>query len=229
MVSCILLCALTLTSTADTEGRSPQIQTALGIPNTTFSDRQSRPSPTPTYVNTMATKQDAKSAKPQRSVDALHSSEGRFTAKSPLVLRLLQEQESTDISSQLVHLPVPQLHPGTEEEAVYYQEAPHENTGGVQENAGPEKETFTNKVIRVTCFVSASCLRQSLSSHFRPSMVTVRGQSSSVSIALGYGLNDRGFKSRHGLGIFLFDTVYTPALGHNQPPIQWVSGDLSLG
>jgi hypothetical protein len=48
-------------------------------------------------------------------------------------------------------------------------------------------------------------------------------------IALGYGLDDRGFKSRKGLGIFLFTTASRPALGSTQPPIQWVPGALSLG
>jgi hypothetical protein len=38
-----------------------------------------------------------------------------------------------------------------------------------------------------------------------------------------------GFESRHGLGIFLFTTVSRPALGPTQPPIQWVSGAVSLG
>jgi hypothetical protein len=47
-------------------------------------------------------------------------------------------------------------------------------------------------------------------------------------IALGYGLDDRGFESRLGLGNFLLTTESRPALGLNQPPIQWVPGDLSL-
>jgi hypothetical protein len=44
-----------------------------------------------------------------------------------------------------------------------------------------------------------------------------------------YGLDDQGFESSQGLGIFLFTTVSTPALGPIQPPIRWVSGTLSLG
>jgi hypothetical protein len=40
--------------------------------------------------------------------------------------------------------------------------------------------------------------------------------------ALGYGLDDRRFKSWPGLGIFLFTTAYRPALGTTQLPIQWV-------
>jgi hypothetical protein len=38
-------------------------------------------------------------------------------------------------------------------------------------------------------------------------------------IALDYGLDDRGFESRQGLGIFLFTTTSRPALGPTQPPI----------
>jgi len=42
-------------------------------------------------------------------------------------------------------------------------------------------------------------------------------------------LDDWGFESWQGLGIFLFTTTSRPALGHTQPPIQWVPGALSLG
>jgi hypothetical protein len=48
-------------------------------------------------------------------------------------------------------------------------------------------------------------------------------------ITLGYELDDWGFVSRQGLGIFLFTTESRPALGPIQPPIQWVPGTLSLG
>jgi hypothetical protein len=47
--------------------------------------------------------------------------------------------------------------------------------------------------------------------------------------ALGYGLDDRGFETWQGLGIFLFTTASRQALGPTQPPIQQVTGDLSLG
>jgi hypothetical protein len=50
----------------------------------------------------------------------------------------------------------------------------------------------------------------------------------SVGIALGNGLDDRGFESRLGLGIFLFTTASRTALRPTQPPIQWVPGALSL-
>jgi hypothetical protein len=54
---------------------------------------------------------------------------------------------------------------------------------------------------------------------------------SSVGIALGHGLDERGSRVRFpaGLGIFLFATVSRTALGPTQPPIQWVTGALSLG
>jgi hypothetical protein len=35
-------------------------------------------------------------------------------------------------------------------------------------------------------------------------------------IALGYGLDDRGFESRQGLGMFLFTAVSRPALGYTR-------------
>jgi hypothetical protein len=38
-----------------------------------------------------------------------------------------------------------------------------------------------------------------------------------------------GFDSRRELGIFLFATASTTALGPNQPPIQRIPGALSLG
>jgi hypothetical protein len=48
-------------------------------------------------------------------------------------------------------------------------------------------------------------------------------------IALGYGLDDRGFESRQGLGIFLSSTATLLPLEPTQPPIQCVPGTLSLG
>jgi len=46
---------------------------------------------------------------------------------------------------------------------------------------------------------------------------------------LGYGLDDRGFESRQRLGIFLFTTASRMVLESTHPPIQWVSGALSMG
>jgi hypothetical protein len=47
-------------------------------------------------------------------------------------------------------------------------------------------------------------------------------------IALGCGLDDRGFEYRQGAGIFFFTTVSRPALGPIQPLIQWLTRALSL-
>jgi hypothetical protein len=47
-----------------------------------------------------------------------------------------------------------------------------------------------------------------------------------------YGLDDWGFESRKGLGIFVFTAASRPALGNTQPPVQWVpkrTRDLVLG
>jgi hypothetical protein len=46
--------------------------------------------------------------------------------------------------------------------------------------------------------------------------------------ATGWTIGVLGFHSRQGLGIFLFTTASTTALGPTQPPIQWVPGALSL-
>jgi hypothetical protein len=56
-----------------------------------------------------------------------------------------------------------------------------------------------------------------------------KGHDSSVGIALGYGLDDRGSRVRFlaGLGISLFTTMSGTTLGPTQPPIQWVPGALS--
>jgi hypothetical protein len=47
--------------------------------------------------------------------------------------------------------------------------------------------------------------------------------------ATGLTIGVLGFGSRRGLGIFLFTTASRTALGSTQPPIQWVTGALSLG
>jgi hypothetical protein len=44
-----------------------------------------------------------------------------------------------------------------------------------------------------------------------------------------HGLDDLGFDSRRGLGIFLFTTASRTALGPTQPPLQWLPGALCLG
>jgi hypothetical protein len=59
-----------------------------------------------------------------------------------------------------------------------------------------------------------------------------KSRDSSVGIATrlrGRTIGVLGFDSRQGLGIFSFTTVSRTALGPIQPPIQWVTGVLSLG
>jgi hypothetical protein len=47
--------------------------------------------------------------------------------------------------------------------------------------------------------------------------------------ATGWTIGVLGFDSRRGLGILLFTTASRTVLGPTQPPIQWVSGALSMG
>jgi hypothetical protein len=59
----------------------------------------------------------------------------------------------------------------------------------------------------------------------------MESRDSSVSIALGYGLDNRVSRVRFlaGAGNFLFTTTSRTAQGPTQPPIQWVPEALSLG
>jgi hypothetical protein len=67
--------------------------------------------------------------------------------------------------------------------------------------------------------VETSSLRWELILFLRiPDLMKMAGiQSETIWGFLGYGLDDRGFESRQGLGIFLFTTVSRPALGPTQP------------
>jgi hypothetical protein len=58
-----------------------------------------------------------------------------------------------------------------------------------------------------------------------------KSRDSSVGIALGYGLDDRGSRVRFPAGArnFLFTTASRTALGPTQPPIQWVPGTFFPG
>jgi hypothetical protein len=60
-------------------------------------------------------------------------------------------------------------------------------------------------------------------------MYRMMSRGSSVDIAIGYGLDDRGsrVRFRRVLRIFLFSTASRPAMGPTQPPFQWVPGALS--
>jgi hypothetical protein len=59
----------------------------------------------------------------------------------------------------------------------------------------------------------------------------LKSRDSSVGVALGYGLGDRGSRVRFPAeaGNFFFTTVSRTALGPTQPPIQCVLWALSLG
>jgi hypothetical protein len=60
-------------------------------------------------------------------------------------------------------------------------------------------------------------------------ILTYSNSSVGKALCTGWTIGVLGFDSRRGLGIFLFTTVSRTALGPTQPPIQWVSGALSLG
>jgi hypothetical protein len=59
----------------------------------------------------------------------------------------------------------------------------------------------------------------------------LRSRDSSVGIATGYGLDDRGVRSSSPGRVrnLLFYTSSRPALASTQPPIQWVPRALSPG
>jgi hypothetical protein len=57
----------------------------------------------------------------------------------------------------------------------------------------------------------------------------LRSRHSSVGIATGYGLDDRGFGVRVPVGLRFFSTSSRSAVGSTHPTIKWVPGALSLG
>jgi hypothetical protein len=87
----------------------------------------------------------------------------------------------------------------------------------------------------VTKIKTSRLYRESNPSHAARSLVTILTELRPApllyvsGIALGYGLDDRRFESVQGLGIFLFATAFRPALCSTQPPVECVSGALSLG
>lgn len=152
------MCVVTLSSCNDEAGTEEylhQNQTLSVDPDTSVSVRYSRSSQRPKSAKTATKNRDTKAYEPKRSSDDLQSSSSaaRSTAKSPLVLRLLQEEEPTNINNQLVYSPVAQLHQAQEQETVHYQRAPQGNAGGVLEYAEPKYETSTHEETGVcNCF-----------------------------------------------------------------------------
>jgi hypothetical protein len=57
----------------------------------------------------------------------------------------------------------------------------------------------------------------------------VKSHDSSVGIAVGYWLDDRGSRVRFSAEAGNFSLHHRVHNGHTQPPIQWVPGALSLG
>jgi hypothetical protein len=150
----VFLCVLRLTSSNDAveaTGNYLQTQSELQVPNTTVSGRHSRSPLDPVPIHTAKMKPDARSYALLRTSHDLEvsGSEARRTAKSPLVLRLLEEQEQTDVSVPMAFPPKPQLQPAMEEETVYYHQAPQDIAGGVQGYAEPQKDALTDKVVEV--------------------------------------------------------------------------------
>jgi hypothetical protein len=70
-----------------------------------------------------------------------------------------------------------------------------------------------------------------LKSYFCPNINITQSCDSSVSIALGYRLDNQGSRVRFlaGAGNFLFTIASRMALWPTQPPVQWVPGPPSLG
>jgi len=78
---------------------------------------------------------------------------------------------------------------------------------------------FTDCYIRISSLLDLSHLLKS---------ITILGTLVFFMLGAGWPIGWSVCGSRRGLGIFLFDTISRPALGPTQPPIQCVSGALSL-
>jgi hypothetical protein len=88
---------------------------------------------------------------------------------------------------------------------------------------------MTHKIAIRLHLVTESCTMCSSCSRRPVRKLLDTPSSSAVDVtALGYGLDDRRFESRQGLGIVLFTTASRPALGPTPLPIQWVLRALSL-
>jgi hypothetical protein len=59
--------------------------------------------------------------------------------------------------------------------------------------------------------------------------VMFRSRDSSVGMASGHGLEDRGVRVRIPEGSRIFSMSSRPVLGSTQPPIQWIPGAISPG
>jgi hypothetical protein len=83
---------------------------------------------------------------------------------------------------------------------------------------------FSNKILHELVFLYKINVLLVIYDHYK-------SRDSSIGIALGYRLDDRDSRVRffEGLGIFLFTTASRTSLGPTQPPIQRVSGTVSLG
>jgi hypothetical protein len=80
-------------------------------------------------------------------------------------------------------------------------------------------------LIRVENFCRITSMEESA----RQTLGTGPGEDSSVGIASGYGLDDRGVGARVSVESRIFSTVSRLTLRSTQPPTQWVPGALSPG
>jgi hypothetical protein len=96
---------------------------------------------------------------------------------------------------------------------------------------GTVKVTNTSSEIflELCRFLSAGAVLAALHYEFRVSTTTMESWGSLVSILSEYRLDDRGSDPQQRQRIFPLASVYKPAQGPTQPPIQWVLGVLYQG
>jgi hypothetical protein len=68
-----------------------------------------------------------------------------------------------------------------------------------------------------------------LQTNILPWYLYKKKQGTTVSIVTGYGLDNLAIEVRSPAEIFPLNSVFRPALGYTQSPIQWVPGILSQG
>jgi hypothetical protein len=97
-----------------------------------------------------------------------------------------------------------------------------------QRNRFPNREYVHDMTWHDVLDICSSFVRKR---EFMPVKSLNKSHHSSVGMALGYGLNDRGSRVQFPAeaGNFLFTTASRTALGPTQPSIQWIPGALSLG